>query len=236
MFTQSDAIRDYIFPLCTIEQVAGGMNVKKFLGSGFFIGSSGFALTAGHILNAGKEEPMAALFAVPGRGWQAFAVTTRELHQSEDVGILRVGGNQWKSIFKVANTSENSACRYRLFGYPEDVVYELVKDGRALIRPDLVYNEGYIRRRVDFSLPTMKGNSFYELSEVAGSGCSGAPITKVDIPGLSHLNWNVVGMYIGEKINDRGTSVGYAVREDAFRDWVPKCLGRSILVESTEGT
>ncbi len=65
------------------------------------------------------------------------------------------------------------------------------------------------------------------MSEVAGPGCSGSPIFKFGT-GI----WNVIGMYMGDKINDRATSVSYAVREDAFRDWVPLILGVSMLVES----
>lgn len=104
------------------------------------------------------------------------------------------------------------------------------------MRPDLVYNEGYIRRRYTGELPVIFGRSFYELSEVAGSGSSGAPICKLNISPLFGFikpsAWDVIGIYVGEKINDRGTSVSYAVREDAFRHWSPEILGKSVLEES----
>jgi hypothetical protein len=117
--------------------------------------------------------------------------------------------------------------RYRLFGYPDDATYELLDGNKALMRPDLVYNEGYIRRRYVSPLPSVEGTAFYELSEVAGSGASGAPVCK-----FTHPVWEVIGIYVGERINERATSVSYAVREQAFRNWVPKILGKSILEES----
>ena len=64
------------------------------------------------------------------------------------------------------------------------------------------------------------------MSEVAGLGYSGSPAFKFGA-GI----WNVIGIYVGEEINDRATSVSYTVREDAFRDWGPLILGISVLVE-----
>ena len=43
--------------------------------------------------------------------------------------------------------------------------------------------------------------------------------------------WSVVGVYVGEKVNERGVGVGYAVRSDSFADWIPEILGRLILAE-----
>lgn len=106
-----------------------------------------------------------------------------------------------------------------------------MENGQAIIRPDLVYNEGYIRRRYTGSIPALWGSSFYELSEVAGAGSSGAPISKPTAP-----IWEVIGIYVGEKVNDRATSVSYAVREDSFRDWKPTILGKSVLEESRNVT
>ncbi len=127
----------------------------------------------------------------------------------------------------MSNSFENAACKYRLFGYPDDTTFELVVGNQVTMRPDLIYNEGYIRRRYTGNLPVIQGTSFFELSEIAGTGASGAPVFK-----FTHPVWEVIGIYTGEKINDRATSVSYAVREEAFRDWKPDILGRSILEES----
>jgi hypothetical protein len=48
--------------------------------------------------------------------------------------------------------------------------------------------------------------------------------------------YRVIGIYVGEKINERVTSVSYAVREESFRNWIPGILGKSILEESQNVT
>ena len=115
-----------------------------------------------------------------------------------------------------------------MWGYPEDIAQELEGQGRVIERPELIYAEGYIRRRISqHAFPGIRGTQLFELSEVVGPGCSGSPI---------YINrkpfWDVIGIYIGERLNERSTSVAYAIREDVFRDWVPTCLGSSILEEA----
>jgi hypothetical protein len=225
-FVQSEAIRDYVFPIVTLHSREGNPLFHNFLGTGFLIGNRGFGMTAAHVAQNFKNETVAALFA-SGSGWLAIPISDSEMHAQEDVAVLKVTGNSWKSFFRCSGTWEGSSCKYRMFGYPEDVSYEIVHDDRARFRPDLVYTEGYIRRRTNHEIPTMIGTSLFELSEVAGSGCSGSPIFKFKAP-----IWEVIGIYVGEKTNDRATSVAYAVREESFREWRPTILGTSILLES----
>jgi trypsin-like peptidase len=227
MFQQSDAIRDFVFPIGTADQRADGIHIKNFLGSAFLIGNRGFALTAAHVILGSKNERLVGIFCPSAGGWFGYEVVARETHLSEDVAVIQLDGGPWKSFFRLSNSVEHASCRYRLFGYPEDAAYELVQQGRAVLRPDLIYNEGYIRRRISNEVPQLRGRSFFELSEIAGQGCSGAPIAKLSAP-----VWDVIGVYVGERINDRATSVSYAVREDAFRSWVPACMGVSVLDES----
>ena len=227
MFNQSDRIRDYVFPIATAKRNENVYQLVKILGTGFVIGNHGFALTARHVVAAYRSEIKVAMFAANDSGWLCFEIIASEDHPSEDVSVIRLSAGEWKSFFRLANTHEQASCRYRLFGYPDDATYEIVDAGKAIARPDLVYNEGYFRRRYDGDLPGIDGRAFFELSEVAGSGASGAPVFKFSTPA-----WEVMGVYIGEKLNDRATSVSYAVREDSFRHWQPRILGTSVLNES----
>jgi hypothetical protein len=238
MFHQSGAIRDFVFPLATIEQRPGESSAARILGSAFVIGNRGFALTAKHVLDGCDGKPILGMFVSSAGGWLGIDITTRESHSTEDVAVVRLRGDGWKSFFRLSNSYENASCRYTLWGYPEDTYYELAVVGKAVPRPDLVYNEGYVRRRVNHEVLTLTGTSFFELSEVAGAGASGAPICKVTQSLFKALQpiWDVIGIYAGEKTNDRATSVSYAVREDAFRDWRPEILGTSILEESQQVT
>lgn len=228
MFNQSAVVRDYVFPIAIARRNGNERQVTRILGTAFLIGSRGFALTAGHVLLGSEDERLVGIFALSNGGWFGFEVISREVHAAEDVGLIRIDGGPWKSCFRLANTEVHSSCKYRLFGYPDDATSELTTGSQVVVRPDLVYNEGYVRRRYDGNLPTLRGRCFLELSEVAGIGASGAPVFQFTAP-----VWEVIGIYVGEKVNDRATSVSYAVREDAFRSWAPQSLGTSVLAESS---
>ena len=227
MYVQGDAVRDFVFPLAVVSPSHEGLSLTKPLGSAFLIGNRGFALTAKHVISGCSGDEIAGLFVLPDGGWVGFRVEAREMHPTEDVALVRISGGPWASPFRLSGTSEHASCRYRLFGYPDDTTYEIVRGHKAVIRPDLVYNEGYIRRRVTGSVPAVAGSSFFELSEIAGGGSSGAPVFKFSKP-----TWDVIGIYVGEKTNDRSTSVSFAVREESFRDWSPSILRCSVYEES----
>jgi hypothetical protein len=123
---------------------------------------------------------------------------------------------------------------YFQFSYPEDVAYELVVSGRRAFRPDLVYNEGHVRRRMSgIPIPGLRGQHLYELSELAGPGSSGSPIVLKPLVRLGGAPfWHVIGVYIGEHFTHsegRASFAGYAARFDALIEWRPQLLaGRTI--------
>ena len=227
MFTQSDRVRDYVFPLCTGEKSNDGISFKRFLGSGFLIGQNAYALTAAHVIK-GINEDIFAMFIDESNQWLAFKVKDSEIHPEEDVAIIRTECLSLKSFFCLNNAFETQSQQYKQFAYPDDMMYELSDFGKATGRPDMIYLQGYIRRRTNHPIPKMKGKSFFELSQIGGTGCSGSPIFKID----QLKKWRVMGIYVGEQLNERGTSVSYAVREDAIREWSPQLLGHSILSEA----
>ena len=72
-YTQSDDIVDHVFPLFNVELEEAGLRLTEFLGTGFFVGSHGHALTAKHVIKNAKTA--AILMRDASRtGWQAFAV------------------------------------------------------------------------------------------------------------------------------------------------------------------
>ena len=64
MFKQSDAIRDYIFPIAPAKKNHEGIELKKVLGTAFLIGSQGFALTAKHVILGSEKESLIAVFCL----------------------------------------------------------------------------------------------------------------------------------------------------------------------------
>lgn len=238
MFKQDlvqNRVRDFVFP---IGNVADG--IFQLLGTAFFIGDRGFALTAAHVwrdLNPGRS---VGLFVDDGNQWQTVPILHGEAHRSEDVAILKLDGT-WTSIFSIVSASEYSSCEYEMWGYPEKVAHEgrrmAVSQHEAanLVRPDLIYNRGYVRRRIDEELPVSiyVGKAFYELSEVGGSCCSGGPIVNRK---RTDDAWPVFGIYIGEETANAVAAVGYATRFDALSEWSPLILGAPLLSQNLKGS
>jgi len=210
--------------------------MTAFLGTAFLIGTGQYALTAAHVAAMGRSLPM-VLVSVNNDGESyGHEVEAAEAHPTEDVAILRLGSPLWPSWMQLAGTFETQTLSYRSWGYPENVLHEVVTNGLALPRPDLIYTQGYVRRRLSMTVPGLNGTQFFELSDAAGGGCSGAPVLRRTA--IAGGFWDVVGVYIGERqVEGRDPiRVGLAVREEAFRDWVPDVLGRSILDESRSGS
>lgn len=90
MFSQTDAIRDYIFPIVVIEGKDSNISIKQVLGTGFLIGAQGFSLTARHVIDKSDKERLAAIFADQSNKWRAFEITHREMHTSEDVALVKL--------------------------------------------------------------------------------------------------------------------------------------------------
>jgi len=132
MFKQSDAIRDYIFPIASVEIQSDGVKLKRVLGTAFLIGSQGFALTAKHVIAGSEAERLVAIFALQSGGWFGYEVTARETHSTEDVALVKLDGAPWKSFFRLSNSMEYSSCKYRLFGYPDDATFGMTKVSGAI--------------------------------------------------------------------------------------------------------
>lgn len=237
-FTQSDDIVDHVFAIFNVEHVDAGLKPTEFLGTGFFIGSHSYALTAKHVMRNAKT-PAILMRDASRTGWHAFAVKEHEPHPSEDVSLLRIEDpwhGSWRSIFGLPNRHEGSSMTYFLFGYPDSAMREIVEDGMARMRPDLIYSEGHVRRRMtDIPLPVISGTQLFELSQVAGAGCSGSPV--INKRSLGQNAWQLVGVYIGERLDEDATSVGYAARLAELSDWKPDMLsGRTLGEEANDNT
>jgi hypothetical protein len=138
-------------------------------------------------------------------------------------------GRVWRSWMRPCTRWEGASGGYGLWGYPEDVYHEIVTDGIARGRPDLIFSQGHIRRRIsNVPLSSIQRSQFFELSAIAGEGCSGSPVI-IWPPGAT---WEVIGVYCGERVSQsEPISVGYAVRMDAVADWVPQLLGHPVTDE-----
>jgi hypothetical protein len=236
-----------VFPIALAEKV-GENEVKmvQFLGTGFLFGSKGFALTAAHVVDfkVAENQAIIGMFINEATNkWTSFNANICDIHPTEDVALLMMGGEHWKdTTIRISFEKQFSSFEYKLFGYPNANLLEDVDSrdeyGRVLGRPDLIYSAGHIRRRTNFSIPGIKGSCLYELSQPVGAGCSGSPIFKTQ-NGI----WDVVGIYIADKTEtvafntynkelewcietiEIAGAMSYAVRMDDISEWVPKVLG-----------
>jgi hypothetical protein len=238
-YIQSDYIRDHIFPLVKAKITeSGAYEYGQLIGTGFLIGSNGHALTAAHVIeqcfdgNTDTDVVLALFWNIPFNGWAIAKAISYEKHPTEDVGVIKIDGDGWRSIFEVSDRMENGAREYHCYGYPREAAQEIKKlYEEHKERPDLIFTQGYVRRRITRQLyPTIifRGEQFYELSEQVGEGNSGGPLILKSSIG-SH-KWQVFGIYIGEKSEGR---VSYAVRAEAFAHWHPTLLqGNSVMQEA----
>lgn len=214
-------LRDVIVPIVGATFVKPGeFKYEGLLGTGFFVGNGSKLVTAGHVLPAAGPE--VGLQVVNGE-WQSVGLVNRKFHPVLDICVcdtqLAVPQGSWLNVL---SEPQHASCNYQLWGYPDDVVYDhgsVSPQGRALQRPDLVFSSGHIRRRFSGSIPSLQGSQFYELSQVAGNGCSGSPV-------IAHQagNWAVIGIYAGERTimsaEKAIKEIGYATRLDGAADWL----------------
>jgi trypsin-like peptidase len=237
----SPLVRDYVFPIMTVDIQGTTWNYKNFLGTGFLIGRRGYALTAGHVIDNGGNGPrmgglthqIVGAFVEAGL-WKGYVIDRADIHPENDIALAHLHFSPTpppESFLVPSETFENASHTYSQWCYPEDVLHEIVEKGRALQRPDLIYLEGYVRRRMPrIDIPAIRGQTLFELSTPGGIGASGSPLISKDRP---EGEWPVFSIYVGERISEKALSVGYGVPSEAFRDWKPECLeGHSVLEES----
>ncbi|WP_326549990.1 S1 family peptidase [Micromonospora sp. NBC_01813] len=232
IFIHTTDIRDAVFPLA---EVADGRAANP-TGTGFLVGLSGFALTASHCVPRDVTN-LRAFFRLPNR-WAAVHVLAAERHPTEDVALLRLSikGQIW-GMLRLDDRRLSPEHGVEVLGYPEETFYERLRpDGTASYNPQIVNTRAYIRRLVNNPDHDMRGGgeSFYELSQLAGDGCSGAPAVAYDAPGSK--TYKVVGIYKGQRqMTSSGgitTSVGYATRSEMFAGWCPDILCQTLLKEA----
>ncbi|MFE6095976.1 serine protease [Streptomyces massasporeus] len=214
----TDRIDHFVLALAHLAtQPDGTLMYLAHAGTAFLLqaGDGCFAMTAGHVADTLVIGEHAALFADAAGNWRAAAVVHVDRHPTQDVAVLRLEPGRYASPFTFGRSQEQASLGYTLWGYPEAILYETHVDGVAVPRPDLVYSQGHIRRRISrpVAVPEITGDRFFELSTPAGSACSGAPVLSTR-PGRQ---WEVIGVYVGQhhSINGLGIvdlAVGYAVR------------------------
>ncbi len=218
-------LRDYVLPLALFKRTEDSFKLLSIQGTGFLIENGrGLGVTARHVskdCDAGAADVdviAAVMFVPPEGGWVGVSILRFERHPTEDVALFRLPDDDYESPYSFTDKQYNAPAHYALWGYPEDVLHDRMKDGG--LSPDLVYSEGHIRRRRSYELANsnrVPGKAFYELSTPAGHCCSGAPVSE-----YGSAIFQVLGVYVGEWRNESGTlAVGYASRAESLKEKWP---------------
>ena len=229
---QNDEVRSSVFPVASLDP-GDTSKVKQFCGTGFFIGSRGFGMSAAHVATLGA--PSLCALMVRNSTWFGFEIRDIEHHPLHDIAVFSVApatDNSWRGAPRGSVDDTRASFGYSLWGYPQDTYIETIQDHGAP-RPDLIYSAGHVRRRLsNITHPGIRGDTFLELSQVAGLGCSGGPLFGIN---LAQANLLLAGIYVGERLDQKATSVGYGVPFSAFGNWSPGLLGRTIRAEIASG-
>lgn len=204
-------IREVVLPLVKVSTTPQGQTkFDGLLGTCFRMKGGDRVLTASHVFPDGSNPH--ALRVVNGE-WRSYEVKLVAKHASHDIAVCKAEFPQAPASFLVVDSKPHYSSKdYHVWGYPADVLHEHGQQnaqGQVMERPDLVFTKGYIRRRYSSGLPVVPGNAFYELSEIAGGGCSGAPfITRWGTP-----DWLVGGIHSAQQTVQIGEDTP---RERAF--------------------
>lgn len=241
----SPLVADYVLPLMVGVFDVNGQHTfraETVMGTGFLIaGGDGLGITARHVAlglttsapipdlrgpvpTAELRAPIVAFFGDDQRSLRSSPILAIEPHPTEDVALFRLAPGEYASPYMITATHHNASAEYSLWGYPDEVRHDLFGEGRMDLNVPLVYSAGHVRRRFTTEIPIkdIPGRSFYELSNPAGSCCSGAPVS------LRRDPWRVVGVYVGERRNEAGTfAVGYATRADVIAERWPQLVDGS---------
>ncbi|MFZ2119746.1 MAG: trypsin-like peptidase domain-containing protein [Pseudonocardiaceae bacterium] len=230
----NEPVTSFVLPIVKVRpgKEHDTLEFVALLGTCFLLADSGgLAMTARHVAKEIVIGETAVLFNRNGE-WELAGVQGVETHPVEDVALIRLEPGDYHSPFKLSHFHAHASSQYMVWGYPDAILRELPpgRDSMTLPRQDLAYSEGHIRRRLT-DIPLVNGPlgaKFYELSVIAGNGCSGGPVTLHS----PNMQWSVVGVYVGERrspaVADKGRIVqseylvGFATRTEDLDDRFPK--------------
>ncbi|MBW3662696.1 MAG: serine protease [Actinobacteria bacterium] len=212
MATDSGKVRDWVVPIGAIR-ADNEHATFEFRGTGFALEGEARMITAAHVVHGLTAQELGFLTVREG-AWTVNEILHVQTHPEEDIAKLDLVGPLAGSPLVANPDWQGSAMPYTMWGYPMDAQYDIVVDGLAHPRPDLVFTAGHVRRRVSHPVEEVTGQRLLELGTAAGRGCSGSPV-------LRDPGWQVVGVYISERHNEaEGIRVGYAVRMADVIEWV----------------
>lgn len=244
-------LQSYVVPVCLFIDEDGVANLRKLIGTAFFIGRGGFYLTARHVLEQAFSE-------AERDGREVCLVVKNEHGRSDENRVLKIDkyefapepydvavgwvGYHPEPPLKVQPFHASVWQDVGALGYPEAAS---VMEGEALWMNVRGYR-GYVQRpTIPRDMKLGNHPNGYELSFLLGPGSSGGPVFTVPDEILIGIG---VGSYKSEHVEDEFTEVdddgreyrerrvrieqfGFAHEIAGLLDWRPDVFGGGSLQE-----
>lgn len=242
---------DYVFPICELypNEANNKFKIRHFHGSGFFIGTEGYFLSAKHLINnedfktADSKTVFGAILQdVQDNRLNRFTKNIMQIeeHPEYDVVIGKIDHTP-PGFFSSDNQDAYGWEDVHCFGYPEN----LNKNHEQLYTFGSQFLKGYIMRRVSQDdIPLLNIPPSYELNFPIPKGVSGSPIFRIgqvkSLLGIALSSHDsVLARYEStdvvngnEKYSEKivqVTQLGIAARVHEIRAWKPSILNGSEL-------
>jgi len=246
-------LQSIVAPICTYSQVGNAFYVQQLFGTGFFFNTSGFFLTARHVIedgmhNASECGHRLGIFLMTDNPKCSLTAPIIEFEFADDpfdIAICKTDYhvNTW---FKLERRTVEVWQDVATMGYPISTAAQVVAEYQVQQR----VHKGYIQRVIPQErLSPGSHPDAFELSFPITHGLSGSPLfiymqshdAVIGICVGSHksrvVDYETV-IYKDEKVEAKETSVrieefGVAHDVRSILDWRPACLrGRSLLEAS----
>lgn len=242
---------DYVFPICELylNEANNKFKIKHFHGTGFFIGSEGYFLSAKHVINtihfensSSKAVFGAILQDVKDNKLNRFTkkIMQIEEHPEYDIIVGRIEHTP-PSFFSSNNQDAYGWEDVHCFGYPEN----LSKNNEQLYTFGAQFIKGYIMRRISGEdIPLLNIPPSYELNFPIPKGVSGSPVFRIgpvkSLLGIALSSHDsVLAQYETTEVVDGNekysekvvqvTQFGIAARVHEISSWKPSILNGSEL-------
>ena len=205
-------LQDYVIPICSAEMSGGAAQLRRLLGTAFFINGEGVFLTARHVLQGTPQAKVHELvyglciksedtlapnvFAIL-RSWESAP-------EPYDIALGRVDARSRSWFSRPEGTGAAPWRDVAALGYPETALNTAA--GNFNIHARML--KGYVQRLVDAGEIDLIAPHpvCYELSFAVTSGMSGAPLFAAE-GGRQELMGVCVGSYSAEVTEYRSTLV-----------------------------
>lgn len=209
-------LQSYVTPVCLFTNEGGIANLRKLVGTAFFVGRGGYFLTARHVLeqalgaaNKSGQEVCLVVKGKHGHSDESRVVKLERYEFAPEPYDIAAGWISYhpSSPLKVHPVAVHVWQDVAALGYPESAS---TMDGEALWMNVRGYRGHVQRPTISCDMPLGRHPNGFELSFLLGPGSSGAPVFIVPDEILIGVG---VGSYSFEHVENEFTEIDHEGRQ-----------------------